>query len=104
SVSKPVPKRIFLIEPDLFDVLSLKLAGRELPKTLHDIDEVWHDFVPVKPINPGLVDDRVALLYLDVVREGWLIADVAGFAAVIGCLGLFGLSSYTAERRIKEVG
>ena len=55
-------------------------------------------------MNRMFLDDRIAGLYLDITREGRMFATFAGFAVVIGCLGLIGLSAYTAERRTKEIG
>jgi putative ABC transport system permease protein len=104
SIRSAVLPGIFVIEPGLFRVLSLKLSGGNLSETLSAIDAAWHEFVPSRPISRSFIDDRVARLYLDVVREGRLFAAFAGFAAAIGCLGLVGLSAYTAERRTKEIG
>jgi putative ABC transport system permease protein len=104
SIRKPVPPSVFFVEPGLFNVMSLKLSGAQLPQTLQGIDAAWHAFVPERPIDRSFVDDRVARLYLDEAREGRLFAAFAGFAAAIGCLGLVGLSAYTAERRTKEIG
>jgi putative ABC transport system permease protein len=104
SIRDPVPASIFIVDPDLFNVLTLRLSGANLPETLRDIDAVWHNFVPGRPINRVFLDERIAVLYLDAAREAQMFAAFACFAVAIGCLGLFGLSAYTAERRIKEVG
>ena len=104
SIRNPVPPSIFIVDPDLFKVLSLKLSGSNLPETLRGIDAVWHELVPERPINRVFLDDRLAELYLDVAHEGQVFAAFAGFAVAIGCLGLIGLSAYTAERRTKEIG
>jgi putative ABC transport system permease protein len=104
SIRKAVPPSLFIIDPDLFNILSVKLSGADIPGTLLGIDAAWHEFVPERPINRMFLDDRVAGLYLDIRREGRLFAGFAGFAVAIGCLGLIGLSAYTAERRTKEIG
>ncbi len=104
SIRDPVPPSIFIVDPDLFNVLTLRLSGSNLPETLRGIDAVWHDFVPGRPINRVFLDDRIAVLYLDTTHEARMFAAFACFAVVIGCLGLIGLSAYTAERRTKEVG
>jgi putative ABC transport system permease protein len=104
SVRNRVPPSIFIVDPEMFNVLSVKLSGSNLPETLHRIDDVWREFVPDRPINRMFLDDRIAGLYLDVTREGRMFATFAGFAVAIGCLGLIGLSAYTAERRTKEIG
>ena len=104
SIRDPVPPTIFIVNPDLFRVLSVKLAGADLPETLRGIDAAWHEVVPGQPIGRVFLDDRIAGLYRDVTHEGQVFAAFAGFAVVIGCLGLVGLSAYTAERRTKEIG
>jgi putative ABC transport system permease protein len=104
SIREPVPPTIFLVEPDLFKLLSVRLSASNLDQTLHAIDAFWHDAVPERPINRSFLDHRIAQLYLDVTREGRVFAAFGGLAVAIGCLGLVGLSAYTAERRTKEIG
>ena len=104
SIRSAVPPSLFVVDPGLFKVLSIKLFGADLPATLHGIDSVWHEFVPGQPVHRMFLDQRIAGLYLDVTRQARLFATFAGFAVVIGCLGLVGLSAYTAERRTREIG
>jgi putative ABC transport system permease protein len=99
-----VPPRIFIVDPDLFNVLSVKLSGSDLATTLRGIDAAWHEVMPQLPIDRIFLDDRIVRLYRDVTRQGRLFTAFTGFAVVIGCLGLIGLSAYTAERRTKEIG
>ena len=104
SIRDPVPPSLFIVDPDLFKVLSVRLASANLPETLRAIDAAWHDVEPERRINRIFLDDRIAGLYRDVVHQGELFTAFAGFAITIGCLGLIGLSAYTAERRTKEIG
>jgi len=104
SIRDPVPPSVFIVDPDLFKVLSVRLARANLPETLRAIDEAWRDVAPERRINRIFLDDRIAFLYRDVAHEGQLFTAFAGFAIAIGCLGLIGLSAYTAERRTKEIG
>jgi putative ABC transport system permease protein len=104
SIHDPVPQSIFIVDPDLFKVLSIKLSGSNLPETLRGVDAAWHAVVPEQPISRVFLDDRIAGLYADDARAGQVFAASAGFAVAIGCLGLIGLSAYTAERRTKEIG
>ena len=104
SIRAPVPPSMFVVDPALFKVLSIRLSGADLPGTLHAIDSVWHDFVPGRPIHRVFLDERIAGLYMDITRQTRLFTTFAGFAVAIGCLGLVGLSAYTAERRTREIG
>ena len=104
SIRAPVPPTVFIVDPDLFKVLSVRLSGSDVPATLAHIDSVWHELVPERSISRVFLDDRIAGLYLDDTTQGRMFAAFACFAVVIGCLGLVGLSAYTAERRTKEIG
>jgi putative ABC transport system permease protein len=104
SIRTPVPPSLFMVDPDLFKVLSVKLSGSNLADTLRGIDAAWREVVPQRSINRMFLDERIAGLYLDVIRQGQMFEYFAGFAVAIGCLGLIGLSAYTAERRTKEIG
>jgi putative ABC transport system permease protein len=104
SIRDPVPPSIFIVDPDLFKVLSVRLSGSNLPEILRGVDAVWHSVVPERPVSRMFLDDRITGLYLDVARQGMVFAALSGFAVAIGCLGLVGLSAYTAERRTKEIG
>jgi putative ABC transport system permease protein len=104
SVRQRVPPSVFIVEPDLFKVLSVRLSGANLPETLRGIDAAWHDAVPQRPISRVFLDDRIAGLYLDIARERQVFAAFAGCALLIGCLGMVGLSAYTVKRRTKEIG
>jgi putative ABC transport system permease protein len=85
-------------------VLSVKLEGHHVPETLRAIDAVWHDLIPSRPIDRGFIDERIERMYRDLNREGAIFASFAVVAILIGCIGLFGLSAFTAERRTKEIG
>jgi putative ABC transport system permease protein len=90
--------------PDLdAAALHVRLAGRDMPATLAAIDTVWKRHSQ-DPINRILLDDYVRQRQIDVLRQGQAFALFAGVAALLACLGLFGLSLSVAERRIKEIG
>lgn len=104
SIRDPVPPSIFVVDPDMFKALSVKLSGANLPETLRGVDAAWHEVVPGQRITRVFLDERIAGLYMDVVHDGVVFTTFACFAVVIGCLGLIGLSAFTAERRTKEIG
>jgi putative ABC transport system permease protein len=104
SIRDLVPPSIFIVDPDLFKILSLKLSPSDLPATLRGVDAAWHEAVPERPVSRMFLDDRIAGLYRDVIRARRVFTVLAGFAVILGCLGLVGLSAYTAERRTKEIG
>ena len=60
--------------------------------------------MPQVPFDARFADDIVYELYNPDARRAKLFGGFALLAVVIGCLGLFGLAAFTAERRTKEIG
>jgi ABC-type antimicrobial peptide transport system permease subunit len=60
--------------------------------------------VPAFPFEFGFLDKELEALYVAEGRLGHILRTFAGLAVLIACLGLFGLASYMAEQRTKEVG
>jgi putative ABC transport system permease protein len=85
-------------------MLSVKLDGAHMPEDLAGIDRIWNESAADHPIQRVFLDRKIEEYYRDIMRDGQLFAGFAAIALVIGCLGLFGLSAYTAERRTKEIG
>jgi putative ABC transport system permease protein len=104
SIREPVPPSVFVVDPDLFKVLSLRLGGGGLEEVLRAIDSAWLEVAPGRRISRMFLDERIAGLYKDLAQQRDLFTAFAGFAIAIGCLGLIGLSAYVADRRTKEFG
>ncbi|TDX00163.1 ABC-type antimicrobial peptide transport system permease subunit [Dinghuibacter silviterrae] len=75
-------------------------AGVALPK----IAAVFKHLVPSAPFDYDFTDEAYAAKFQAEERVGKLAAFFALLAVLISCLGLFGLASYTAEQRTKEIG
>ena len=52
SIRDPVPPSVFIVDPDLFKVLSVRLAGGNLEQTLQAIDAAWREVAPERRIKP----------------------------------------------------
>jgi len=83
--------------------LHVRLKGREIPETLSAIDAIWKRHSQ-DPINRIFLDAFVQQQQINVLRQGHAFAAFAGVAALLACLGLFGLSLAAAGQRIKEIG
>jgi putative ABC transport system permease protein len=88
----------------VLDIMTLKIESNDLPATLAEIDRVWQDVVPQVPIQRYFVDDKYAALYDPEERRSQVFAAFTVFAVLVACLGLFGLSAYSAEQRTLEIG
>lgn len=77
--------------------------GREV-EAMDQIQTLYKSFNPGFIFEYEFLDKNYQELYKSERRIGTLSSYFAGFAILISCLGLFGLASFTAERRIKEIG
>ncbi len=87
--------------------LQLALAGSELKnveQTLSKINEAIKKIYPDEKIECQFFDDSIEKLYQSEQRVAKLTNIATGLAIFISCLGLFGLASYTAVQRTKEIG
>jgi len=104
SVRSPVEATVFHTDADYFNVLSIKLAGRQIPEALKSIGQLWKRIGEPRPIRWVFVDRMIQDRYLAEVRQGKMFAVFGCVALFIACLGLFGLATFMAERRTKEIG
>jgi len=87
-----------------FDVLTLHVAPGAMRHTVAEVEAIWTRIAPTVPIRTSFVDDELTKLYDGDEQRGQIFAGFAVFAVLIACLGLFGLASFAAERRTKEIG
>ncbi len=82
----------------------IRIDAAHVQEGLAAIEEAWTQVNPDFAFEYTFVDDIFARLYESEQRFGRIFVSFAALAVVIACLGLFGLSSFTAERRTKEIG
>ena len=82
----------------------IKIDSGNLMEAIAFIEETWNEVNPDFAFEYFFVEDTFARLYEAEQRFGRIFVSFAALAVVIACLGLFGLSSFTAERRTKEIG
>ena len=75
-----------------------------MPKTIGYIEEVWNKFAPGYDFNYRFMDEALDDLYRAEQRTGTIFRYFSFLAILISCLGLFGLASFMAEQRTKEIG
>jgi predicted permease len=79
-------------------------SGNEMSKTLTALERVIKTHNPAFPFEYEFVEDAFNSIFKSEKMTGSLAQIFAILAIIISCLGLFGLSSYTAEQRRKEIG
>jgi len=68
------------------------------------LQQKWDKFVPRSPFRYQFLDESLHALYESERRIGKIFRYFTGLAMFVACLGLFGLASFLAERRTKEIG
>lgn len=85
-------------------VAVIKLAGGDIQTGLESVRRIYGQLAPVYPFEYAFLDRQFDEHYRTDLRQQKILAGFSGVAIFIACLGLFGLSSYTAVRRTKEIG
>jgi len=87
--------------------IRLDTKGRPAGEARVILDRVqreWEKVYPHKPFEFGFLDDEIAQLYKKEQTMSWLMKIATGITLFISCIGLFGLTMFTAERRTREIG
>jgi predicted permease len=95
---------VLLTHQPLFSMAGLKVRSQNLPGTVEAIKGVWSATFPDFVFEHEFLDQTIARFYQSEDRLTKLFQVLAGVAIFIGCLGLYGLVSFMAERKVKEVG
>lgn len=101
---EPVMPTVYFNDPHQMSTLSIRVSERNMAATLARIDRTWRKFAPVYPSQRYFLSDRYATYYQASEQEGLTLEIFVTVAILIACLGLFGLTVFTAERRTKEIG
>jgi putative ABC transport system permease protein len=97
-------KPLILRPDDIMQNVYVRLAMGEMSGPIGELQAMWGELNPQNPFQYTFLDQTYAELHRDTQRTGELFTLFAGLAVVIACLGLFGLATYTAQRRTKEIG
>ena len=91
-------------EPRDLNIAGIKMDGQHMPETVAAIRQIWHDAYPDYVFEYQFLDERVASFYKDEARLALFYKIFASIAIFLSCLGLYGLASFMAAQRMKEVG
>jgi len=101
----PVTPTIFSVNPGWVNVIEVRMkAGEPMQDALAKIATVFEKYNPAAPFDYKFIDEEYAQKFSDEQRLGNLASFFATLAVFIACLGLFGLASFVAEQRKKEIG
>lgn len=82
----------------------IKTRTNKLPQFLASLKQKWESFSPAAPFSYSFLDDRFEQVYVSEQKIEKVLTLFSSLTIFIACLGLFGLATYTAEQRTKEIG
>ena len=83
---------------------SFKITTTDIKGLVHQVENKWKALAPGMPFSYRFLDDSFNDMYRSEQRAGTIAIVFAVLAVLIACLGLFGLVTYMAEQRTKEIG
>jgi putative ABC transport system permease protein len=90
--------------PDYINYMLIRIPPGSISESLQFIENTWNRVIPDYPLEYRFLDEAFDRMYRTEDRVGTLLKYFAILAVFIACLGLFGLASFTAEQRTKEIG
>ncbi len=103
-----IPFALFHSSSKTYDIGSSYIMARiepgETNNVISKLETKWKSFAPATPFDYSFLDEEFNALYKSDKRVGSVFGLFTMLSIFVACLGLFGLATYTAERRTKEIG
>jgi hypothetical protein len=104
SLQKDVEPLILRMDASGVNCLLVRVAPDATEAALQATEKLWKEYAPGYPFKYHFLDQNWKDFYKSEQQRGMLFNTLAMLSIFISCLGLFGLSAFSAERRTKELG
>ncbi|HMJ70432.1 MAG TPA: ABC transporter permease [Cyclobacteriaceae bacterium] len=106
SLHEKIKPTLFEMEDDLgrYDYVIASVSSANFEQTVTTIEQTWKSLIHDTPFEYSFLDQTIQKQYDEDRRVSKIISGFGIIAMIICALGLYGLSSYMAERRFKEIG
>jgi putative ABC transport system permease protein len=99
------PLIVFLIRPERWtNLISVRIKPGDISQTTREIEEKWKEMAPGEPFDYSYLDENFDALFKSEKQMGEIFIIFTILAIFIASLGLFGLATFMAEQRSKEIG
>jgi putative ABC transport system permease protein len=98
------PMAFALTDTDWLSYILIRLTPGNIPEALKTAERVWTRVLPEYPFDYSFIDEDYRNLFRTNIRLTELLKYFTIIAVIIACLGLYGLSAYSTERRTNEIG
>jgi putative ABC transport system permease protein len=100
---KPMMPTAYLFAPSQVFDISARIKGNDIPEAIAAARKIWSEIFPADLFDYQFIQDRISAANADEARQSRLFAFFTGLAIFVACLGLFGLASFVAARRTREI-
>jgi putative ABC transport system permease protein len=87
-----------------YSEMSIRINNTDIKDAVKTVEATWGKINPNHPFEYKFLDDHFVELYRADQIVSKVVGILSGLAILISCLGLFGLATYSAEKRVKEIG
>ncbi|HEY9008716.1 MAG TPA: ABC transporter permease [Ohtaekwangia sp.] len=104
SLHHKIEPLMLTINPWAYNKFSVKISSNNIPSVVEKIEKQWKALAPGLPFRYSFLEDDYNNLYKADAQLGKVASVFSSLAIFVGCLGLLGLTSFSVERRVKEIG
>lgn len=105
SLHAAIEPMIMRVTPKVeWGCLLIRAKEGESTEAMASLEKIWKEYAPAYPYRYSFLNSDWEGFYKAEGQRGKIFNVLAGLSILISCLGLFGLSAFSAERRIKELG
>ena len=104
SIRHEIRPTFYVRQPSQLADLSVRVAPGREAEVMASLEKVWKQHVPNLPFRGQFLEETLKSMYAEEKAQAEMFAAFAVLAIIIACLGLYGLASFTAARRTKEIG
>ena len=104
SIKFGIRASVYMLNPERNRVANIAFDSTNVPALMEKVQQIWKDNVPMQPIDLQFLSEMMSAQYRDETTTAQLFLAFSVLAIIVACLGLYGLSAFTVERRTKEIG
>lgn len=98
------PFILYMQPQDVYSTLLVRTQAKQTKEAIRAIEQTYKKYEQQSHVEYEFVDEAIQKLYLAEQRTGTIVLYFSILAIFISCMGLFGLATFTAEQRTKEIG
>ena len=104
SIKFGVRPTAYTMNTNRLRIASLTFSTNNVADLMAKVESIWKQTVPMQPIELQFLDEMMKAQYAEEAVQAKMFSVFSLLAIVIACLGLYGLASFTTERRTREIG